>query len=92
MSAQHPPGPESWTWDDIVEKQRDIAERSIGDDRAYEFECLAAMEEIRDRENAAITKATGSAKPAATDPHANGCPDSPGICECFPRQATGSAA
>ncbi len=57
-AAQHTPGPEAWDWAEICRRQRLIAESSIGDDRAYEFECLAVMEKRRDEEAA---KAEGSA-------------------------------
>ncbi|WP_159053651.1 hypothetical protein [Variovorax sp. PMC12] len=64
MSAQNTPGQlpvEQWDWDEMCRRQRAIAESSIGDDRAYEFECLRAFEKIRDKE-AAIAKAANVAK------------------------------
>lgn len=56
-AAQHTPGP--MDWDEIVRRQQLLADRSIGDDRVYEFACLEAMQVERNR--AAIAKTTGSA-------------------------------
>ena len=67
------------------------------------FDCTGEMEALKlrtairehaDQLRRAADYRERKAKPAEqVDPHANGCPDSPGLCECFSpsRQRTGDA-
>lgn len=80
------PGP--WRIVKVMNKARETrlaVARDVGAQR--EYVCSASG-----RRSTFCTKAGAQAAlraVLAADPHANGCPDSPGICECFRVQATG---
>lgn len=77
-------------WMDLCLKQStDAAPEAIERQQQHLKAAKSALRKVQAARRSARAAKAGAPKFA---PHANGCPDSPGICECFSRDRKGGAA